>query len=437
MVLKYDASATYLATASRITHSVVPHVVVRKEFWLFFGFHCCINAAFRRGMIPDADVGKSLWCLDWKIVSIISGITTFFEVFYTMSSYSRYMHMYNEVGHMLDDVASFGFTVTLYLGDCPDGYMRMASRYCLSSVIIFLYSVHGTPSPEVWKQLVDRGLLKQEEREYLDKFTTMQRSFLLLSLCSKIVKAGKDKTEEKVAFRQMSGKLLKVGKHQQEILDTLAMPMPFQYFHILNVMITMNLTMWAYIMAIAESNFAFFAYFFAATIFMGLMELATQLSDPFGDDDTDFDIQLWIEEMIESTVDLIEDNVMTAPPTPHEKIQASQLQNSSARSGRENGDFSSVNGTDGIARIRRHKSRCEQEKTIYANSLATELPLRRRQYAYIADTNYREEPVSSTHHCCARCWLSCWFYCCMCQPSRQGDLAAYTSFPLTANEVAI
>lgn len=90
----------------------------------------------------------------------------------------------------------------------------------------------------------------------------------------------------------------------------LAMPMPYQYFHILNIMVCINLIMWGYIMALAQSIYAPLCYGFASLIFMGLMELANQLADPFGDDATDFPINEWCADLVHRAVDLIEENVM-------------------------------------------------------------------------------------------------------------------------------
>merc|ERR1719230_113639 len=96
----------------------------------------------------------------------------------------------------------------------------------------------------------------------------------------------------------MIDKLVETRDLQQEVADTMHMPIPFQYFHLLNVMIIVNLLLWAYGMGLTDSVFAPVTYFFAALIFMGMMELANQLSDPFGTDGTDFPTSLWLSETL-------------------------------------------------------------------------------------------------------------------------------------------
>merc|ERR1712216_35159 len=158
-----------------------------------------------------------------------------------------------------------------YLRECPQGYMRMSVRYALLSMVLFFYTVHGEKAPAaVWHFLMLRGLVKPYEHKFLKQFSNPQRSCTLLQLSAKVIWFAKDFATYKVAYRQLTSQLVSIYRRQTEIFDVMEFPMPFQYFHILNIMITMNLVMWAYIMAVAQSTFAPLCYFFAAMIFMGL-----------------------------------------------------------------------------------------------------------------------------------------------------------------------
>merc|ERR1712194_671806 len=53
-------------------------------------------------------------------------------------------------------------------------------------------------------------------------------------------------------------------------------------------------------------GFAPFVFFMAQLIFMGMMELASQLADPFGDDEVDFPIKKWLGHFFESAAVLLE-----------------------------------------------------------------------------------------------------------------------------------
>merc|ERR1719401_3329686 len=92
----------------------------------------------------------------------------------------------------------------------------------------------------------------------------------------------------------MVDRLVQVRDQQQQIRDTLKLPMPFQYFHLLNMMVVVNLLLWAYGMGITRSYFTPVGFFFSELIFCGMMELAGQMSDPFGKDEVDFPLHHWL-----------------------------------------------------------------------------------------------------------------------------------------------
>eukprot|EP00401_Gymnodinium_catenatum_P081304 CAMPEP_0117458294 /NCGR_PEP_ID=MMETSP0784-20121206/855_1 /TAXON_ID=39447 /ORGANISM="" /LENGTH=129 /DNA_ID=CAMNT_0005251805 /DNA_START=18 /DNA_END=407 /DNA_ORIENTATION=- len=73
----------------------------------------------------------------------------------------------------------------------------------------------------------------------------------------------------------------------------MALPMPYQYFHILNFMLMLNLGLWAYTLGLTESYFAQLIFCLTQLMFQGLRELSIALSDPYGFDATDFPLAEW------------------------------------------------------------------------------------------------------------------------------------------------
>merc|ERR1719198_1727855 len=59
-------------------------------------------------------------------------------------------------------------------------------------------------------------------------------------------------------------------------------------------------------MGLSESIFAPTVYLFAELIFIGMVELSSQLSDPFGQDEVDFPINDWLSLFIGSASVFIE-----------------------------------------------------------------------------------------------------------------------------------
>ncbi|CAK0863511.1 unnamed protein product, partial [Prorocentrum cordatum] len=94
-------------------------------------------------------------------------------------------------------------------------------------------------------------------------------------------------------FKDMFGRLTAILEMQQDLVDTMELPVPYQYFHLLNMMVVVNLMLWAYAMGISASLWAPVTFLFAEIIFMGMLELASQLADPFGEDEVDFPVREW------------------------------------------------------------------------------------------------------------------------------------------------
>lgn len=95
---------------------------------------------------------------------------------------------------------------------------------------------------------------------------------------------------------------------QKSVLDVVRMPVPFQYFHLLNMMVCVNVSFWAYAMAMTKSLLAPVCFFFAALIFIGMLELAKLFSDPFGDDEVDFPVHIWLQKFLENQSAFVEYN---------------------------------------------------------------------------------------------------------------------------------
>merc|ERR1711874_875231 len=102
-------------------------------------------------------------------------------------------------------------------------------------------------------------------------------------------------------------RVYRVRKCQAEVCQIMNWPMPFQYFHIMNLMLALNLVLWAYSLGCQDSYFAPVIYAFVQMMFQGIRELSTALSDPFGDDEVDFPVNAWMMTLYARTYALLED----------------------------------------------------------------------------------------------------------------------------------
>lgn len=154
-------------------------------------------------------------------------------------------------------------------------------------------------SDEEWNLMMQQGLLTPKEKEDLGIYEKQQHTQLLLYWSQDVIKEGLEQVKAPTnALRGTVSALFKIRKEQQELMDIMNLPIPFQYYHLLNAMVFMNLVLWGYTMAISMSLWASVIYFLSSLIFMGMMDLGNQLSDPFGEDEVDFPLQAWLTDLL-------------------------------------------------------------------------------------------------------------------------------------------
>jgi len=96
--------------------------------------------------------------------------------------------------------------------------------------------------------------------------------------------------------------LIHVKRHLACVRDNIGIQVPYPYFHLLNLMLCVNIFLWAVFLGVDPSIWSPLVFFSATFIFMSLMELAVLMSNPFGDDDVDFPLEEWLTDI---TVELL------------------------------------------------------------------------------------------------------------------------------------
>merc|ERR1740130_894715 len=75
----------------------------------------------------------------------------------------------------------------------------------------------------------------------------------------------------------------------------------------MNLMMMLNLTLWAYSLALEDSYFASVIFLFVQLVFQGIRELSVALADPYGDDDADFPLDDWMTQLYVRLAAICED----------------------------------------------------------------------------------------------------------------------------------
>jgi len=99
-------------------------------------------------------------------------------------------------------------------------------------------------------------------------------------------------------------------------------PIPFPYFHTLTLMLSLNLLMCGYAMIEFSTVMTIPVFFIVCLVLLGLKETAVALSDPFGGDDVDFNVDIFMASMLANAKAMISpsaDYVSTALKLPSMK----------------------------------------------------------------------------------------------------------------------
>jgi len=297
MSFGYDPGIGVLSSACSFNNTVVPHVLARYEFWLFLFLHLLVYVVYNLGYMATAADEHGVAFMDWNDVKVITAITTFFEVFYSNQCYSRYIHLYKESRDIFAALHDLSFQLCLHLGRDAPKHMWLATRYALLSVFLFFEDQYRENDDASWEDLIARGFATHSEKHFLDRLAKEQRYTVLMFWSSDVARIGlKEAKCPSNTLKSVAKSLETLRSKQQEVADTISLPIPFQYFHMLNVMVCMNVLSWAYIMGVTPSLFGPFVFFCAALIFIGMMELGSQLSNPFGQDEVDFPVAAWLNE---------------------------------------------------------------------------------------------------------------------------------------------
>lgn len=319
MTVEYDSTLGIIKSALRFRSTVIPLVILRPEFFILLGINLTVTFAYKVGyFVPD----EYHTDLPLALTGVTGGLMTFFVVFYNGNVFTRYQRLYELTKGMNEHCL---YVVSILDKELKDkAYTRRLSRMLLASCFLFFFErtpisqpAHVEVAPQgpagpsnisakEWFQLIDLGLLLPLEVELLQKHCDRLGqhaipSFMLLQWSMKLYR------EKLPRLNELDKMYLCVRKCQEDVVELLELPMPFQYYHIMNVMLLLNLLLWAYAMALQDSYWANVIFAFVQLMFQGLRELSIALADPYGTDDTDFPVNIWMTELYHKINCIIED----------------------------------------------------------------------------------------------------------------------------------
>ena len=363
MALLYNADVERLWFFLRWRHTVFPLVVRDPVFWAMLIFHFLIIQK-QHSLLEQGD---SLPDLDWKASSLLWSLLTFFVVFYGGNCFNRYYTFYGACTGLGGCLGEWGYLVRAHFDASPPGVKWNIVRLMLAAMELQLASLGGSDDKggkgfdeAEWARIRKNGLLSRDEIGRLQKYKG-SKPFLpavwalaevRAALKAKLSKLSPSKQElEKVrtlpsselappenkspppkkpsasaeheaesallhtpaamaVFEDFETCVLKFKSHCGASTNLLKMPVPFAYFHVLKLLLMISLALTSY--ALVELEHAQFfismlVFLVICFIMIGLQAVAVAMSDPFGSDDIDFDLDKFLEGAYNNCIALVTD----------------------------------------------------------------------------------------------------------------------------------
>ena len=276
--------------------------------------------------------------VDWRVASVTLSLLVFFLVFYTITEHGRYNAFFMHTVGIGGSVQEWAALVKLHIasgepatnllvvdadaqppsaakGTMPHRHWN-AVRLVLASMQIMYYSIHGTGvDDQEWSAMISRGLLGVDEARTLQSYPGNQPWLCLCWSLSEVqaqigASADGDRADS-LAFSLPKEKLLERFRklaqqmrwHYGQIINGRRLTVPFPYFHLLQMLIIFNLLMISYAsVPLAAWPLTLLANVFTTVTVLGMRTVAIFLSDPFGDDAIDFDLEASMKTAYEEAI---------------------------------------------------------------------------------------------------------------------------------------
>lgn len=330
MTVVYDASELGTIRALlRWRGTMLPMVLGNAPIYVLMAIHIALHVLNRFFDLP---------ILQWSQVAVVTSLLTFFIVFYGSQCYSRMQSFYESSVGLMGCAMNW---VGLVRNHLPrDGNLQWnATRLMLASMHIMYYTSQTSEggkdiSATEWKSIVDRQLLSTEEIAIVQQYKGNQQFLMVVWALDEVEHglrsavrptATPDAASGEVfdAFggdRYCVGDLLSAFRdlaftfrgHCGQINNWMNQPVPFPYFHILTVLLQVDLLLISYSCVCNEAEgastpFTAVVYFVICLVFLGLREVAIAMSDPFGVDDTDFDLESILSRTYKNAIACLKD----------------------------------------------------------------------------------------------------------------------------------
>eukprot|EP00811_Abedinium_folium_P032578 NODE_5611_length_1752_cov_8.110769.p1 GENE.NODE_5611_length_1752_cov_8.110769~~NODE_5611_length_1752_cov_8.110769.p1 ORF type:complete len:446 (+),score=119.49 NODE_5611_length_1752_cov_8.110769:341-1678(+) len=309
MTVYYDPHKPLVPSLAQVGNSSIKSVLKRPEFYIYVLIHVILVSITTSSQEDIVDV-------DWKASGAMQYFATFFATFYNGHCYTRYEVLNECCMDILCGLQLFVLELTITFKDRSLWKHRLqATRYIIASAYLhFMSLTGGSLSYREWNELVKKGLLSEHEANVLMKYPGPDTLPLLTTWTMTVIADGLEQdcmwTRRSHSTGHIQARLRetlsKVVDAYQMIVQVLALPIPFVYWHLMNIVFALNFL----ILGVVLSNFNHWVtviiYIMALFLLMGLREVSNALADPFGVDSVDFPLVQYLDYMFDYNAILLQ-----------------------------------------------------------------------------------------------------------------------------------
>lgn len=300
------------------TTTIFGLVLKRPEFWFFLAGHCTAMAMFKTGIWHSGELTDLSGT--WEAVSATQMFMVFLLTFYNGHCYDRYLRLYHNCMEALDGTIFFVQEVVISMAPpSVEAHRIRAVKYACAMLHIFFVGLTGRMKNKAdWREIVQRGLLTKLEAEQLQHYPSQSIETVLVvsTWAMQII----DKGLEDDAFwhsrsmriahthNRMQAFMTQLLRSFHEIGDEIANPIPFQLYHLMNIVLMFNLFLLCTLTAVFATYQTVFPLMISIMFFLGLREVAGNLSDPFHGRGfgSDFPVASFVQYGFDTSVCLLE-----------------------------------------------------------------------------------------------------------------------------------
>lgn len=329
MVRYYNPHESTILSLFRWRYTLTSSVFFMGEFWIYMILALLVMVLMDLGVVglPSGVVGLDVW----KLLGPQLSLTIFAVVFYNNQCYGRYMSLYSSCVDIEISAKNFASELLVDFGHDPDlqGNIRQACKYCLAAVFYFYLSQKDDLNmdgslPITWQIIQDKGLLTEAEVQQVGEFPGAVFTLLLhwanvavkdgiRKLRAADGKPGQYKPPELAAMSsRLYSSMHQIGASCDKVRSIQNMPVPFSYFHLLNILISVTVlaTGFGSLILVEQQDsptfcLAFFPYAVVTFAFLALRQLSGELADPFGQDTLDFPTADFMRHVYDNVVAML------------------------------------------------------------------------------------------------------------------------------------